>query len=331
MIDAAHKETDKILARIERQIEREYLKAEREVEAKLDAYLARFAKNDAKQRQLVAAGKLSEKDYQYWRRGQMMNSERWTALKETLAQEYVDADKLARQIVYGNEPDVYALNHNFGMYEAEIGAQVRTSYTLYNHESVERILREHPKLLPDPGAKVRKAIREGRALRWNKRKIESAMLQSILQGESVPHIAKRLSKAVGETDKAASIRAARTAITGAENAGREDAYQLARDEYGIEMEHAWSAVMDKRTRHLHRLLDGQVRKVGEPFEVDGEEIRFPGDPEAPAHLVYNCRCALVGLVKGSDFAAKFKAGERERINKTGVSWDEWRRERQNRK
>ena len=40
--------------------------------------------------------------------------------------------------------------------------------------------------------------------------------------------------------------------------------------------------------------------VGKPFEVDGYEIMFPGDPTAKAYLVYNCRCTLIAAVDGVD-------------------------------
>ena len=44
--------------------------------------------------------------------------------------------------------------------------------------------------------------------------------------------------------------------------------------------------------------EGVLQKNREPFEVDGYEIRFPGDPEAEGFLVYNCRCTLVGQIEG---------------------------------
>lgn len=50
-------------------------------------------------------------------------------------------------------------------------------------------------------------------------------------------------------------------------------------------------------RHAHRILDGQTAAMDKPFRVDGEEIMFPGDPSAPGHPVYNCRCTLIADVK----------------------------------
>lgn len=55
----------------------------------------------------------------------------------------------------------------------------------------------------------------------------------------------------------------------------------------------WRTTHDKRTRESHRAMDGQVRKFGEKFVSGlGNEIAYPGDPDAPAEEVINCRCWL---------------------------------------
>lgn len=50
--------------------------------------------------------------------------------------------------------------------------------------------------------------------------------------------------------------------------------------------------------HAHRRLDGQRVPVGQPFQIDGYEIEYPGDPKAPGYLIYNCRCTTVAALKG---------------------------------
>ena len=99
-----------------------------------------------------------------------------------------------------------------------------------------------------------------------------------------------------------------------------DAYRRAED-MGIDLVQQWRAVVDMRTRHEHRQLDGQIRPVGEPFEVDGYEIMYPGDPQAPGHLIWNCRCGLRGVVKGLEPQA-IKYRSLEKIE--GMTYDEWR-------
>jgi hypothetical protein len=128
-------------------------------------------------------------------------------------------------------------------------------------------------------------------------------------------------------DRSAAIRNARTATTGAENAGRVDSYVEAESK-GIELEQKWEAVLDMRTRSEHRQLDGQTCPVHGAFEIDGEQIRYPGDPEAPGYLVYNCRCQLVAEIKGIEYK-----GKRWDRLPDGMSYEEWRgrKEKENKK
>lgn len=54
----------------------------------------------------------------------------------------------------------------------------------------------------------------------------------------------------------------------------------------------WISTKDTKVRSEHRLLDGKSVGVGSPFEVNGQMIRFPGDPLSPPQMTINCRCRL---------------------------------------
>lgn len=54
-----------------------------------------------------------------------------------------------------------------------------------------------------------------------------------------------------------AIRTARTAVTGAQNAGRLDSYYAA-EKMGIKCRKQWMATLDGRTRHSHAMLDGEI-------------------------------------------------------------------------
>lgn len=65
-----------------------------------------------------------------------------------------------------------------------------------------------------------------------------------------------------------------------------------------QIECAWLATKDPRTRDTHREMDGQTRDWGEPFDSpSGAQLRFPGDPEAPAKETVNCRCTRTVRIK----------------------------------
>ena len=55
--------------------------------------------------------------------------------------------------------------------------------------------------------------------------------------------------------RVSAVRAARTAVTAAENAGRMDSYHAA-EKMGIKLRKRWLSTLDGRTRHAHAILDG---------------------------------------------------------------------------
>ena len=321
MSDYAHDQTDKRIARIQKRLEKEYSATIKEVEAKLDDYLRRFRLKDQKWREWVKTGKKTPEQYKAWKKGQIAGGKRWRELKEALAIDYHHANVIARKIVRDELPEIYALNYNYSTYLIEKGLSVDTSFTLYNRAAVQKILNDNPNLLPPPGKKTSERIAAGLDVRWNKETIQSVMIRSILTGESVPKIAKRLAREVGDRNYKASIRNARTMATGAQNAGRSDSFRRAK-KMGINLRQTWVATLDMRTRHEHRLLDGMTVDVGKPFIVEGEKIRFPGDPNAPGHLTYNCRCTMIGQIMGFERdVVKYRTDPA--IN--GMTYEEWKR------
>ena len=61
----------------------------------------------------------------------------------------------------------------------------------------------------------------------------------------------------------------------------------------------WRTRKDAQVRPEHAAIEGQRRELGEPFDVGEAQLRFPGDPLGPPHLVYGCRCRLSYSVAGS--------------------------------
>lgn len=323
-MDYGHAWTDKELKKLEKRIAKEYKQASKEVEKKLDEYLKKFIQQDEAKQEELKSGKITEKEYKEWRKNKMATGERWAQLQVELAEDYHNANKITASMTRQFSYDAYAMNYNYGTYEVEKGTMLDTSFTLYDRHTVERLVRDNPKLLPPPGKKTTQRIKEGKEKRWNQKQIQSVMLQSVLQGEPIPKIAKRLATAVGDSNTKAAVRNARTMTTGAENAGRVDSYKRA-EKMGIKMEEMWVATLDDRTRYEHRQLDGMRVVVGEPFEVDGYTIRFPGDPKAEPEMVYNCRCTLIGVVAHSKLSEIENPEDLPQNKKFGkMNYDQWR-------
>ena len=316
-MDDGQKATEKKLKQIEARINREYKQAVDEIEIELSDYLRRYEKKDETWRRWVEEGVKTQKEYEQWRLGQMAVGKRWNDQKEIIAHQLFEVSEDAKNKIKSICPEVYAENFNYSTYQVEKDAHIDTSFTLYSKESVQRLIEDDPDVLPPVGKKVAKQIAEGKAVRWNRQQLQSVMIQGILQGDSIPKLATRLANTVGDRDRKASIRNARTMATSAQNAGRVAAYKRAQDK-GVDLEQMWIATMDNRTRHSHRWLDGEVRPVGEAFSNGCE---YPADPKGDPAEIYNCRCTLRGVVKGLE---RRSGKYRDTSAIDGMSYDEWR-------
>lgn len=302
--DQAHIWTDEQLKELESRIAAEYKKAADELQEKIDAYFASFAKRDEKQKELIGTvvnGKVyTAQDYQQWRLTQIGRGKRFEALRDRLAERYTRANELTAAYINGDMPKIYAMNHAYTIKMAvnEFGEVWNVGdFTLFDEHTVKRLLVEQPDLMPYYPEK--RAINRGIDLSYGKRQITSVVTSGILQGQSVNQMARHLMDRVTDMNRTSAVRAARTAITQAENAGR----QAARDELaekGVILGKRWMATMDNRTRHYHMEADGQTVPNEEPFEVGGEKLMFPGDGSmgASGFNLYNCRCSCAAEILG---------------------------------
>lgn len=65
---------------------------------------------------------------------------------------------------------------------------------------------------------------------------------------------------------------------------------------GCDVVKQWDGTLDGSTRTTHRRLDGQIREVEEPFEMDGKKAMYPGDFGKPEEDC-NCRCVALTRAK----------------------------------
>ena len=321
--DAAHLQTDKELAKLEKRIAKIYKEAADDLQSTIDDYFAKFVKRDAKQKARLEAGEITEQEYKQWRLAQMGRGERFKALQSRVAERYTEANETAVRYVNDATPGIYSLNRNYSAYTIEKVAG-NVGFDLWDEQTVRRLIVDNPEVMPYYPPE--KALKRGIDLAYGKRQISASVTSSILQGKSIPNIAKDLQTRIPDMNKASAIRTARTAVTGAQNAGRMDSY-VAAEKMGIKVRKEWLATIDGRTRHSHAMLDGQTADIDKPFKVDGEEIMFPGDTSAPGYLLYNCRCALIAAVDGVDTS---NAQRRVRNPETGknelvsdMTYSEW--------
>ena len=325
--DLGHKLTDKELAKLERRIAKLYREAGNELQATIDAYFEQFKKRDEEMKALIGTvqnGKeWTETDYKQWRLNQIGRGERYQAMRDKVAHRVTDANAVAVSYTNDATPGIYSLNRNYSAYTIEQVAG-NVGFDLWDEQTVKRLMVEQPDLMPYYPPK--RALKRGIDLAYGKKQITASVTSSILQGKSIKHMADDLQKRITTMSRDSAIRTARTAVTGAQNAGRMDSYAAA-EKMGIKLKKQWLAALDNRTRHAHAMLDGQTVDIDKPFKVDGEEIMFPGDTSAPGYLVYNCRCTLIAAVDGVDTSSAQRRARNAATGQTEVisdmSYAEW--------
>lgn len=282
--------------RLEKRIASIYSQAEKELTEKVDSFFANFERLDKQKRADLAAGKITEEEYKRWRKNKLLRGNDYIALRDNVADRMLDANRIAAAYVNGEMVPAYTKGFNRVGGEAE-KALTGYSFTMINEDAVKRLVTNKQTILPY------KVVDGKKDVRWNTKKINSAILQGIIQGESSKQMAKRLLESIPEMNKASAIRNARTAFTSAANHGRLDGMKRLQDD-GVIVEKEWFASTgDGRTRHAHLELHHATAPIDEPFRNSIGEIMFPGDPEADPSNVYNCRCSIatkiLGFVKGN--------------------------------
>ena len=297
MADTAHRLTDEKLEEMEKRLSAIYSRAEKEIGERWKEYLVEaqaeidelqkayeLAKKGGDKNEIRKAGiKLSKA-----KRNRTLMNNRFEDLTERTAAELANVNKTALTYINGQLPDVYSINYN--VLAPTVDGVGGYSFALVDEDTVKHLATTDKSLLPY------KQLDEKADIRWNVKKMNSEVLQGILQGEPMDRIAWRLAKVV-DMNATAAIRNARTMVTGAENKGRQDSYARATAD-GIILHKEWIATNDGRTRHWHAELDGQTVPQDKPFSNAVGLIMFPGDPGAHPANVYNCRCSMAAVVKG---------------------------------
>lgn len=334
--DLGHKLTDAELAKLERRIAKLYREAGKELQATIDAYFEQFKKRDEEMKALIGTvqnGKeWTEVDYKQWRLNQIGRGERYQAMRDKVAHRVTDANAVAVSYTNDATPGIYSINRNYAAYTIEQVAG-NVGFDLWDEQTVKRLMVEQPELMPYYPPK--RALKRGIDLAYGKKQITASVTSAILQGKSIKHMADDLQKRITTMSRDSAIRTARTAVTGAQNAGRMDSYAAA-EKMGVNVRKRWVATKDGRTRHAHGMVDGQTVDWDKPFNVDGYDMMYPGDMSAPGYLVYNCRCTVRTVEKAGIEAEPRKMrvknanGEYEIVSEmTFAEWQEWVKRRGN--
>ena len=216
MTDKAHRLTDEKLEEMEKRLSAVYSRAEKEIGERWKEYLAEaqaeidelqkaydIAKKSGDAKEIRKAGKKLASA----KRERTLMDKRFKALTETTAAQLANVNKTALAYINRQLPEVYSINYN--ALEQSVDGVGGYSFSLVDADTVRNLATTDKSLLPY------KQLDEKADIRWNVKKMNSEVLQGILQGEPMDKIASRLSK-VTDMNETVAIRNARTMVTGAE-------------------------------------------------------------------------------------------------------------------
>lgn len=288
----------KIYSQARRDIGREWYKYMESIKPEADRLLKAY--EDAKLTDDKDLIKKTGKEYGQFLRQQTYMSERYKLMLDTTTTKLANVNEIALSYLNDEMPKIYVTNYNQLSKDMPAGI----SFSLVDETTVKNLIKDNPKLLPTKELDIPKDKR------WNQKAINAQVLQSIIQGESIPEMAKRLTP-IMDRNKKSAIRNARTMTTSAQNKGRLDSYRAGQDK-GVVLRKVWMATNSERTRAWHAALNGVEADIDEPFENDYGKIMFPGDPTADPGNVYNCRCTMRAHIIGfrrEDGSIKYIEGE----------------------
>lgn len=282
--DWAHGWTDEQIDSLRKKFREVYAQAEREMSDKIGEWAKEYDQQNQEWWQWLESGERTEEEYKAWLEEQVLKRDWMESMAQRLSVDATKADEKCMQLVADEVPRVFGENANWEAFDISRATGLDLNFTIYNEDAVRQLI------LNAPGIVYLPQLDNAKDLLWNHQHFTSALTQSILQGETLPQAAKRLSMVLGMDERAAT-RAARTAMTGAESAGREHSMERA-ERMGIPLRKTWRAKLDGRTRQSHRELDGESVPVSGYFTWGDVQADRPGDPTTPPWFIANCRCTL---------------------------------------
>lgn len=324
-MDELDKLTDKQLEQLERKLHKLYKDAADELDGTIKEYFQKFEKRDEEMKTALAAGKITKNQYTQWRLAQIGRGQRFEDLRDKLAERMTKANEVAAAYMNDVTPGVYSLNMNYAAYNIE-RQYGNVGFTIWNDEAVRRLAVEEPDLMPYYPEE--KAVNRGIDLAYGKRQITAQITSSILLGHSIPQMATALRQRIQGMNDTSATRTARTAVTAAQNGGRQATFERAAA-MGIKLRKRWIATNDLRTRPEHGHADGQIVPIDKPFDVGGEPLMFPCDrSNASGWNIYNCRCKMRSVEKEGIEAEPRQMRVRDPITGRNIlvnemTYDEW--------
>ena len=280
--------TEAAVDKLEKDLTSVYTQAAHEMKAQLqklqDSSMAKLTEMKAK----YDNGEITLAEFQEWSKMQLLQQNILRQKIDQCSGVLLNANQVAMGMVNGQQVSVFAENANYQAYQISKDANLNLMFAIYDEDTVKKLIKDQPELLPP------KVVNGQKDQAWNREKIANEMVQAVIQGESIPKLARRVANDTASTNLKAMVRYARTAMTAAQNSGRMETLHRAQG-LGIKCKKCWLATLDSRTRDSHQQMDEKTVGIDEKFP---NGLMYPGDPSGAPAEVWNCRCTLTYEYEG---------------------------------
>lgn len=294
-------------------------------------FLTNVQKLDARAEELQKTGWTNEK-IEKWRKEEVLRLLRQQRLVQNIANEMDKAGIAIAPEIKDRMVDVYKVNSD-ATYQY-INGKIGANFAMVPRKQIPIILNDTQPVF----AKIAyKHLGNNRTIRDA---LQREMAQAAILGESQDKIVRRIQRVTGQAEYQAR-RVAQTERNRIQSQARAEALHEAA-QLGVRVTKTWSTRM-VNSRDSHVALDGKTINEDESWHtIWGNDLRYPGDPNAPAREVINCHCVMIpdvaedaakpperlkkdpesGIIKGG----KTQAGSRqkaEEIEKAFRYVDDW--------
>lgn len=141
--------------------------------------------------------------------------------------------------------------------------------------------------------------------------VQNALVKGLEEGEGRGELSNRVRGVFNDMNRGRANTIAQTETASAYGFGRKHGMT----ESGVGFQQ-WLSSADDKVREEHAEANGQVVEVDEPFDVDGEELMYPGDSDGgSAGNVINCRCVAIPVLDEDGQKALKARREAKRVAK----------------
>lgn len=155
-------------------------------------------------------------------------------------------------------------------------------------------------------------------------RVTTSLLSGAVRGDGYEKIAKQVGE-LTEANYKQALRIARTEGKRVSSQGQQRSLENAK-KIGVNVKKKWLSTLDKKTRHTHQSLDGQVVDVEEYFTSDsGAKALQPGTFQKASEDC-NCRCTVISVVNGISPDLRKDNETKEIVNYT--NYNDWLKAKQ---